>query len=342
MLKNQYFGIEIEMTGITKRHVVEIIVDYFNSTYIYVGGTYDKYEVYEPASEMNNTDERKWSIVNDSSIYKQKKVDRTIEDIYDRDYSVELVSPICSYNDIETIQNIIRRIRKAGGFCNNSTGIHIHINAEPFNADTLRNLVNIFYSKEDLIFKALQVKNSREHQYCRKVDINFIDKINTLKPNSLEKVKNLWYGGGDRSYNHYDISRYHALNLHSVFQKGTIEFRMFNSTMHAGKIKAYIQLCLAISSQALTQKRARFTKTVSSNEKYTFRTWLLRLGMIGEEFKTARLHLLGNLEGNIAWKDESQLVKQRERLAQRQIEQEQQNNSEQDINSSGENIELSM
>lgn len=342
MLKDQYFGIEIEMTGITKRHTAEIIANYFNSTFKFVGGRYDKYVVYEPASEMNNAYERKWSIVNDSSIDGQRKVNGIIEDIEDRDYSVELVSPICSYNDIETIQDIIQRIRWKGGFCNDSTGIHIHINAEPFNADTLRNLVNIFYSKEDLIFKALQVKEYREYEYCRKVDVNFINEINTLKPNSLEKVKNLWYGGGDRSNMHYDDTRYHALNLHSVFQKGTIEFRMFNSTMHAGKIKAYIQFCLAISSQALTQKRASFTKTVSSNEKYTFRTWLLRLGLIGEEFKTARLHLLYHLEGNIAWKDASQVEKQKERLAQRRMEQEQQNNSEQDINSSEENVELSM
>ena len=82
-----------------------------------------------------------------------------------------------------------------------------------------------------------------------------------------------------------------------MFQKGTIEFRLFNSTTHAGKIKTYIQLCLAISAQ-----------------KYTFRTWLLRLGMIGDEFKTARKFLLENLEGGIAWKNPEQAERQKERL----------------------------
>ena len=99
------------------------------------------------------------------------------------------------------------------------------------------------------------------------------------------------------------------------FNKGTIEFRLFNSTLHAGEIKAYIQLCLAISHQALTQQRAFQTRTVPENEKYTFRGWLLRLGMIGEEFKTARLHLLKNLEGNIAWRDPAQAEAQKQRLA---------------------------
>ncbi len=56
---------------------------------------------------------------------------------------------------------------------------------------------------------------------------------------------------------------------------------------------------------------------MSDNEKYTFRVWLLRLGMIGDEFKTARKHLLDHLDGNIAWKDPMQAVRQKERLRQR-------------------------
>ena len=51
-----------------------------------------------------------------------------------------------------------------------------------------------------------------------------------------------------------------------------------------------------------------------TNEKYTFRTWLLRLGLNGDEFKTARLHLLKHLDGCIAWKDPAQAEAQKERL----------------------------
>lgn len=134
------------------------------------------------------------------------------------------------------------------------------------------------------------------------------------KPKSIDEVSNIWYQGRDGRNRHYHESRYHCLNLHSVFQKGTIEFRLFNSTTHAGKIKTYIQLCLAISAQALNQSSASRIKTTSTNEKYTFRTWLLRLGMIGDEFKTARKFLLENLEGGIAWKDPEQAERQKERL----------------------------
>ena len=75
---------------------------------------------------------------------------------------------------------------------------------------------------------------------------------------------------------------------------------MFNSTLHAGKVKTYIQFSLAIANQALTQRNARAAPTRTTNDRYTFRTWLLRLGMIGPEFETARFHLLSHLEGNIA------------------------------------------
>ena len=162
--------------------------------------------------------------------------------------------------------------------------------------------MNIMASKEDLLYKALQVRISREH-YCQKADTRFLDDLNQRKPATMREVERLWYNGyGGRQY-HYDDSRYHGLNLHSVFSKGTIEFRMFNSTLHAGEIKSYIQLCLAISHQALVQKSASRTKTHPENEKYTFRTWLLRLGLIGEEFANTRKHLLEHLDGCIAWKE---------------------------------------
>jgi hypothetical protein len=125
----------------------------------------------------------------------------------------------------------------------------------------------------------------------------------------MKKVKDMnsarvaWYGDGYNHQTKYDSSRYHGLNLHSVWFTGTVEFRLFNSTTHAGKAKAYIQFCLAVSAQAINSKSTQSAPTVSDNEKYTFRTWLLRLGLIGDEFKTCRLHMLANLEGNTAWRN---------------------------------------
>ncbi len=308
-MKEQRFGIEVEMTGLSRQAAAEVAAEYF-STSIHYDGTY--YGVY---STLDNQG-RKWKFMSDGSITTQRKEGRQIVGA-GSDYSVEMVSPICRYEDIETIQELVRRLRGAGMLVNNSCGIHVHVDASPHDAKTLRNITNIMASKEDLIYKALQVEVARERQYCRKVEQSFLDEINRKKPKTLDEVSRIWYGGASRSNQHYDDSRYHCLNLHSVFQKGTIEFRLFNSTSHAGKIKAYIQLCLAISAQALNQKCASRQKTHSTNEKYTFRTWLLRLGLIGDEFKTARLHLLEHLDGCIAWKDPEQALRQKERLRQK-------------------------
>lgn len=310
-MRDQNFGIEIEMTGLTRAAAARIIAGYFGTDACHVGGGYDAYTV-------RDTTGRQWKVMSDASIRCQNGNNRTAGS----QYSVEVVSPICQYGDIETIQEIVRKLRAGDAKVNSSCGIHVHVDVSSHTPQTLRNIVNIMASKEDLLYKALQVRVSREH-YCMKADTRFLDELNHKRPITMSEVERLWYNGyGGRQY-HYDDSRYHALNLHSVFSKGTIEFRMFNSTLHAGEIKAYIQLCLAISHQALVQKSASRTKTHPENEKYTFRTWLLRLGLIGDEFKTARQHLLKNLEGNIAWRDPAQAEAQKERLAAKRLAEQQ-------------------
>ncbi|MBE7100189.1 MAG: virulence associated protein [Clostridiales bacterium] len=305
-MKNQRFGVEIEMTGITRATAAKVIAGHFHTTATHVGGGYDTYTV-------RGEDGRQWNLVRDQSI--DRRNSRGYTDRHE--YSVEMVTPICKYDDITTIQEIVRKLRTAGAKVNDSCGIHVHVDASQHDVRTLRNLVNIMASKEDLLYKALDVEVERE-RYCKKVDMNFLEKLNKKKPKEMRDLEDIWYEGyGYNRHAHYNNSRYRALNLHSVFTKGTVEFRLFNSTLHAGEVKSYIQLCLAINNQALTQKSASRAKTQSANEKYTFRTWLLRLGLIGDEFKTARGHLLKKLEGNIAWKDPAQAEAQRERIAER-------------------------
>ena len=307
-LKDLRFGIEVELTGITRQRASEVAAAYLGGQNDYIGTHYQTYS----ASDRQG---RLWKFTRDASIKPEKKNGRRYVRA-DDDYKTEMVSPICTYEDIPVIQELVRQLRHNGAIANDSCGIHVHIDASSFDARTLRNLCNIMYSKEDILYRALQVNVDREYRYCNKTETWFIDELDRRRPRSLEHLEQIWYGGESRRDSHYDESRYHCLNLHSVFQKGTVEYRLFNGTTHAGKIKAYIQLCLAISAQALNQRCASRIKTQSSNEKYTFRTWLLRMGLIGDEFSTARLHLLEHLEGDIAWRDPAQGVAQRERLRQ--------------------------
>lgn len=123
-------------------------------------------------------------------------------------HSVELVTPILEYGDMALLQEVVRSIRRSGGICNESTGIHIHIDFEPYDARTLRNLVNIFASKEDMLYEALQVNSNRENTYCKKVDKRFLEKLNEIKPKDLQTIKRLWYGDNAEYHSHYDPSRY--------------------------------------------------------------------------------------------------------------------------------------
>ena len=294
-MRTQRFGIEIEMTGITREKAAEAIAEYFGTESFYIG-TY--YKTYGAKDRQGRT----WKATYDSSIIAQKKSGgRTVRAA--DEYKCEVVSPILTYEDMADLQEIIRQLRHKGAFVNSQCGIHIHVDASRYTPQTLRNLVNIIASKEDILYKALRIDPARM-RWCKKTNEKLVEAINRRKPQTMEALKDIWYAGSTRGRDeHYNDTRYHGLNLHSTFTKGTVEFRLFNSTTHAGEIKAYIQFCLAVSHQALTQKKASARKTVTDNEKYAFRCWMLRLGLSGDEFKTCRLHFLKHLEGNSAWRN---------------------------------------
>ena len=77
-------------------------------------------------------------------------------------------------------------------------------------------------------------------------------------------------------------------------------------TLHAGEIKGYVQLVLALAAKGLVSKAASSKRREfnAATAKYDFRVFLLSLGLIGNEFKTARLHLTKRLAGSAAWKGE--------------------------------------
>lgn len=302
-IKTQKFGVEIECTGLTRSAAAKAVARVIGSSPEHFGGSYDRYDVYDNKN-------RRWKIMSDASIRCTTKDGEPVSKLH----SVELVTPILEYSDMALLQEVVRSIRRSGGVCNESTGIHIHIDFESYDAQTLRNLVNIFASKEDMLYEALQVNSNRESNYCKKVDQQFLEKLNKIKPKDLQTIKRLWYGDDREYHSHYDSSRYRCLNLHPVFTDNNIEIKAFNSSLNADVLRAYISLVLAVSNQALTQKSASPRVTQSENLRYTFRCWLIRIGLNGQEFKNCRKHMLSHLEGNIAWLHPEDAIKQRERL----------------------------
>ncbi len=290
------FGVEVEFTGITRKQAADTAAGYFNTTAAYLGGSYDAYEA-------RTADGRAWKFMYDGSLVCQRKENRRLINT-GTSYSVELVTPILCYReDIGTLQGLLRRLRKAGGFTNSSCGIHIHLDGAQHTVRSIRNFINIIASHNDLFYKALQIAPERM-RYCQKMDLWLVERMNQTKPKTMKQVEDIWYEkyAGNRN-GHYHDSRYHFLNLHSFFHGNhTVELRGFNGTLHAGRVRAYVVFALALDHQALTQKCARYHKVQEENEKFAMRVYLNRIGFIGDEFKSCREHLYQHLDGNAAWR----------------------------------------
>lgn len=216
---NTKFGIEIEFTGITRERAAKVAAEFLQGTYSEGGTYYD-------TKKVITRDGRVWKFMYDGSLRCQRKENGSKVSA-SRDYSVELVSPILSYReDIEILQELVRRLRRAGAFTNNTCGIHIHLNGSEHTPRSIRNFVNIIASKNDLFYKALQIAPQRM-RYCKKMDSILVEKLKRRKPKTLKEIEDIWYEGYDESRSsYYHTSRYHFLNLHSFFTGNhTVELR---------------------------------------------------------------------------------------------------------------------
>lgn len=297
MLKNQLFGVEVEMTGITREKAAHLVAGVLGTT-----PSHPESNCYHTRTIADQA-ARKWKIMRDSSITPIRN-DDTIEPL--DEYRVEFVTPPLNYSDIELLQNIIRKLRENGAKAHSSCGIHIHVDGANHTAVSLRRLVNFMTARQDLIYEALQI-GDRESNWCHKLNKTLLDAMKKDKNLTKEKAEEIWYSRANDGYcggidhQHYNSTRYHGVNLHSFFTKGTVEFRLFNSTLHAGKIKAYIQFCLAVSAWAITSQEKivfRSMEGYSPEQKVTIMRNILthRLGLYGDEFKTCRLHLMTPLK----------------------------------------------
>lgn len=282
-MKTLNFGVEIEMKDITRRHGAELVASLFNSS---VYSIYNGYSTFA----VKDRDGREWKFVSDASVQ-------------DGQGGCEFVTPILCYNDIETIQKIVRLFRENGARIDGQCGIHIHVGLNRTRAKKVINLQNLFYKFENIIYHSCKVKR-RRRAYCAKTDEDYIHKLNEDKPTNKSEFADIWYitqhGNTGRTH-HYNNTRYHAMNLHSWFTKGTVEFRLFNSTLHAGRVKAYIQFVLALVATAKKESEISFEpRIVTNNEKETFNQFLTdTLKLAGDEFKTCRYHMLFNLKEEI-------------------------------------------
>lgn len=299
-MKAQTIGVEVEMNNITREMASKTIAAYFGTTAWNAASEYGYY-----TWACKDGQGRVWKFSRDCSISGPET------------QKCEMITPILKYEDLDTLQEIIRLLRKAGAKSDatRGCGVHIHIGAKGHTPQTMRTLANIMASHEELLTQALNLDRYRVSRYCKMVDIDFLKALNKKKPQTMTEFANIWYKTLHEDYgrnDHYNGSRYHMLNYHATFTKGTVEFRLFQfdapegtkqNGLHAGQLKSYIQLCLALSELAKEMRTASPKPQQNENPRYAMRTWLLRLGFIGDEFKTAREFLTKRLPGDTAFRN---------------------------------------
>ena len=304
-MKAQTFGVEVEGNNITRENAAKVAAGYFGTNHYEYTAHVDGYYTWSAWDAQG----RKWKFQRDCSIHGPDEE------------KCELVTPILKYEDMEMFLELLRRLRHAGmkSCPARGCGVHIHVglkglDGRDHDAKSLRNLANMMAAHEEQIGRAIWIDHNRTATYCKTVDPDFLKRLNEEKPKTMDQLRQIWYEGNHAVHGqdqHYNDSRYHMLNLHASFTKGTVEFRLFQfdnphggkqGGIHAGRMKAYIQLVLAMSNMAKEMYRSSPTPQQEENQKYAMYWWMRRLGMIGEEFETARMLLVGKLEGKTSYR----------------------------------------
>ena len=207
-MKKQTIGVEVEMNSITRSAAAKLAADFFGT------GRYEDTARRNGYCTWSAWDEsgREWKFQKDVSIAGPDSE------------KCEMVTPILTYADMETLQELIRRLRRTGAKSDatRGCGVHIHIGARGHTPQTLRNLANIMASHEDLLASALNLDRGRISRYCRTVDPRFLERLNRRKPTTMAELADIWYGSQNADYGrsqHYNDSRYHMLILHATFTK---------------------------------------------------------------------------------------------------------------------------
>lgn len=166
---------------------------------------------------------------------------------------------------------------------------------------SIKNLLNLLYSRGKLISKATAGSFGVTEALAEKLratpDVYGIDKVMEL------------------------IREFEAENGPSIiglsFEGDRLIFNGFPPTPDPEEIQAYMQLAALMNNQSIEQNRIQGKLVDDSNEKYSMRTWLIRIGMKGDEYKRTRSLLMGRLSGHTAFRTDADAERWRERERER-------------------------
>ena len=161
------------------------------------------------------------------------------------------------------------------------------------NGVTLRNLVNLLFSRGKLIGKATGghfhveegLVEKLKDDSCTFAIMNFINAVS-------------------------DYETEHGAALEGLkITTEKVTFTGFPTAPDHEHLTAFAQLAVLMNQQAISQNRIQAKDVNDENEKYALRTWLLRLGMNGPDFKETRKILMENLSGHAAFRTDEEAQK---------------------------------
>ena len=153
---------------------------------------------------------------------------------------------------------------------------------------SIRNLVNLIYSRGTLVSKAVQGEFLAPQELVdwlgSKNAVTVQEEINNIKEFEAEN----------------------GVEIKGIrFEDGKVVFTGFPETADADILLAFQHLTEKMNKQAIEQKRIQARAVDEENEKYSMRTWLVRIGMGGSEYKKTRNLLMKHLSGHTAFKTQA-------------------------------------
>jgi hypothetical protein len=155
----------------------------------------------------------------------------------------------------------------------------VHVSMEGHTGISLRNIINMIYSKEHLIKKVFEYDdNILNPELVQKINEENLKEEDELK-SALEGIEN---PGVDFNFEEKNI--------------------IFKFCRNHEKNKAYIKFIEKLCEYAKSLKHASMKRSQTDNEKFAMRVWLIRLGFVGTDFKEIRKIILKDLSGNAAFR----------------------------------------
>ena len=158
---------------------------------------------------------------------------------------------------------------------------------------TLRNLVNLIYSRGPLVNQAT---GGHFEADAGLIEALKDDRCTYTRANFFRAVA--------------DYEDQHGKSLYGLtITPETVSFTGFGEAADVDHLRAFGHLAVMMNNQALHQKRIQAKAVDAANEKYAMRIWLVRIGMDGEEFKQTRKILMENLTGHSAFRTPAEAEK---------------------------------